>query len=183
MNLIGNVCLSSALNLALLHGLSSVATTSSINNQSSAPNEAAICQAEEYRIVRYVPDVQLHTCWAILADARHLEAPLRILEARIGMELNHPAVAQNAVNTSISMRTVPTTKAAPVVRAGDRVIIWSLQRNALLHVEGIALTQGEVGEIITARTSFSAAKLKGTIRAPGSIELISSMEPNSESMR
>lgn len=62
---------------------------------------------------------------------------------------------------------------APLVRAGMRVTVWRSGEEAEVRMAGTALEAGGRGASILVRAGLGNATLRGIVRGPGSVELVS----------
>jgi flagella basal body P-ring formation protein FlgA len=61
---------------------------------------------------------------------------------------------------------------APLVRAGDRVHLWSFDANVRLEMEVVALEYGRVGQVIHLRRSGQNTLIAGVVVGKDSVELM-----------
>ncbi|HUZ05286.1 MAG TPA: flagella basal body P-ring formation protein FlgA [Acidobacteriaceae bacterium] len=86
-----------------------------------------------------------------------------------------PATPQAPSSASVSRPNPPSvsTPVTPVlVRAGDRVVLWSQEPQLRLEIEAVALEYGRAGQVIHLRRNRETALLSGVVRGPGSVELM-----------
>jgi hypothetical protein len=112
-------------------------------------------------------DPVLRTHWALIASCGHSEWPAVEVPVR-GLQ----------VASSDSEQTPPFLRAAPVVRAGDSVQLWSVQGNLRIEVAAIAEQSGAVGQTMRVRLmqrktldQQTDKEFLAVVRGPGNVEM------------
>jgi hypothetical protein len=169
---------------------------------SAAAAYASPATSEGYRLRRIVVDPALHRRWALIENCSHPERPLQMiaLPAEAGglpgentdaahmdvpqlMNVQHSArpqptrkVAAIAASARPSLAPPPaispSSSTAPLVRAGDRVHLWSSEANVRLEIEVVALEYGQAGQVIHMRRRGQETLLAGVVVGPDSAELM-----------
>lgn len=109
------------------------------------------------------------------AVSRKLVASSKILQRR---EQAHSvpkmtAVIAAPIRTADSLSsTTPSSPSAPLVRAGDRVHLWSSDANVRMEIEVVALEYGHAGQVIHLRRKGQETLLTGVVVGPDSAELM-----------
>jgi hypothetical protein len=117
---------------------------------SSAQRETLSAQGWVLREIRWDP--VLRHAWEVFADPAHPERPtVAVLSGETEQE-----VARGGADTH--SRAVAT--AVPVVRVGDRVVLWSAEKNLRLQLAAIAQENGAIGDHI--RLSIPGAAWEGS---------------------
>lgn len=151
-----------------------------------------------------ITDRVLHHDWAILGDPEHPERPPQMVQVAqeghaVQSAMNSavptlPKFTQQAVASQTALPldavVVPPSGRRPVlraviqatapgpllVRAGDRVHLWSASTNVRLEIEAIALDYGRAGQVIHLRRLGGEANrrvlLTGVVDGAGSAELL-----------
>jgi hypothetical protein len=97
------------------------------------------------------------------------------VEARL--ESVSPPFSHQAISSTLSHSTAPSAPRPLLVRAGDRVRLWSAGTNVRLEIEAIALEYGRAGQVIHLRrlgndTAGQRVILTGVVDGAGSAELL-----------
>lgn len=159
----------------------------------------------EYRTRRVMADPFLHRSWAWIEDCRHPERPLQIVALPVGAPPTQARNAQASLPQPVRLLTsraavslptspskslaalappLPSPQQAPatatLIRAGDRVHLWSIQASVRLEIETVALEYGHAGQVIHLRRLGQGAgqgagqgtMLAGVVVGPDSAELL-----------
>lgn len=88
----------------------------------------------------------------------------------------HPAIFPQPSPQSAPKYAQPSVPASstmtPLVRAGDRVHLWSSDANVRLEMEVVALEYGRVGQVIHLRRSGQNTLIAGVVVGKDSVELM-----------
>jgi Chaperone for flagella basal body P-ring formation len=114
-------------------------------------------------------DSVLRRSWAVFANPAHPERPAVVVPAE-------PAEAARAEAEFAGRGT--EARPVPVVHAGDRVRLWSAERNLRLQLTAVAEEDGAVGELVRVRIAgaawavdAAAQTLRGVVRGAADVEL------------
>ncbi len=158
--------------------------------------------SEGYRLRRIAADPVLHRRWALIENCLHPERPLqmiplsdeagtlpgentdaapidvpRLIQVR-RTERPQPTIKVAAIGAAAGPSLAsppaafPSSSTAPLVRAGDRVHLWSSAANVRLEIEVVALEYGRAGQVIHLRREGQATLLAGVVVGPDSAELM-----------
>ena len=123
-----------------------------------------------YRVRELRWDPILQQRWAVLQNVAHPELPLIAELTDAGVSVNGTAA--------------PGANAAPVfkvtelaVRSGDRVVLWSSERNMRVEMGAVAEGNAAVGDRVSLRVTGAGVngdsgwRASGIVRGPGSVEM------------
>ncbi len=161
--------------------------------------------APGFTVRRIVTDRMLHQTWAIVEDCSHPERPLEMIQLGapispakveptqaaapaipVAVAQSVPAIAARSPQIAVS-EPVSSSVPAPfssaallpqplLVRAGDRVHLWSASTNVRLEIEAVALDYGHAGQVIHLRRMGSdpsrRVMLAGLVDGADSAELL-----------
>ncbi len=114
-----------------------------------------------------VVDWGLHRQWAVQRDCAHPERPARLVEV--------PWSAARAEQTERRVKDAGTARSAaarPAVRAGMRVTVAGEGDDATIHLVGMALEAGGIGDAIRVQAGWGRATLPCIVRGPAQVEMI-----------
>lgn len=115
-----------------------------------------------------VRDWALHQQWLVERDCIHPERPSRLLKVQwTSPERGRASPQADSARTGLEIHA----GVGPVIRPGMRVILSRSNREAEIHLGGVALQAGRLGETILVKAGLSATALRGTVRGPGLVEL------------
>jgi hypothetical protein len=117
---------------------------------------------------KVIADWGLHREWAVQANCAHPERPAVLVE----IPWKEPTAA-----TEVGRKSSPGTRVAdssPLVRPGTRVMVFSHSGGTEIRLVGVALDHGCSGATVRVRAGLHGAILRGIVRGPAEVELISS---------
>lgn len=127
-------------------------------------------EARGYRVLEVRWDPVLRQRWAVLESVAHPERPL--VAERTDAEVSAPAVPVTGPNQA------PAVKVRELaVRSGDRVILWSDERNVRMQMAATAEGDASVGDrielLVTGAGEYGDGgwRVTGVVRGPGSVEM------------
>lgn len=138
----------------------SLACLTALWGLSSTPQSLAACvNAQSATVLHW--DLVLHQQWRTTTDCDHPERPAR---------------AMLTYSSTPLPKTIQHPSRPLVVRAGDRIRLWSQQNNTRMELTGIAEESGAVGSTVHVRLTTSASaedepELQGIVRGPSEAEL------------
>jgi hypothetical protein len=122
----------------------------SLLNPSAAQRETLLTQGWVLREVHWDPI--LRHAWEVFADPVHPERPT-VAVLLSGTEEQFARSAAEAHSRAVAA-------AVPVVRVGDRVVLWSAEKNLRLQLAAVAEENGAIGDHI--RLIISGAAWEGS---------------------
>jgi hypothetical protein len=147
-----------------------------VNARAAEPLAVVQQRAERlgYRVrgVRWDPVLQQR--WAVLENVAHPELPL-LAELTDGGG-NAPAGAAAPAVNAVPVYAV-FKPAELAVRSGDRVVLWSTEKNLRMEMGAVAEGNAAVGERVSLRVTGAGVngdagwRASGIVRGPGSVEM------------
>jgi hypothetical protein len=125
-----------------------------------------------YRVIDLRWDPILRQRWVVLENAQHPERP-HLAELTGLQESDAKGMAGAAVQPSLATAKL----AAPVVHAGDTVLLWSLEKDLRVQLNAVAEGSGAVGERVPLRvlgmgqSGDPSWRLVGIVRGPADVEM------------
>lgn len=113
-----------------------------------------------------VVDRGLHRQWAVERDCAHPERPARLVEVPWS-DARAEQTTRRAGNGAGAR-----SAAVPAVRAGTRVTVVGQGDEASIHLVGMALEAGSVGDTIRVQAGWGGATLRCIVRGPAQVEMI-----------
>jgi hypothetical protein len=135
----------------------------------AAQRESLFAQGWVLREVHWDPI--LRHAWQVFADPAHPERPtVAVLADGPQQELARGAAAE---------RSRAVAAAVPVVRVGDRVVLWSTEKNIRLQLAAVAEENGAIGDHIRLRIPGAAwdngpnsqQPVRGVVRSAADVEM------------
>jgi hypothetical protein len=152
-------CISSAPQASLNKSLSLACLTALWGLTATPQSLAACANAQTSTALHWDPI--LHQQWLTTTDCNHPERPA---QARL-------TTTSTPLPLSITQPNKPL-----VVRAGDRISLWSVESNTRMELSAIAEESGALGASIRVRLQSAASnesspELRGIVRGPANVEL------------
>jgi Chaperone for flagella basal body P-ring formation len=126
----------------------------------------AQARASCHRPDAVLTDRGLDRVWAIEQNCAHPERPPRLVE----LLRNDAGPQAQGPLAGGSQRPVKPESVAHI-RAGDRVTLDRRGTDASVHLTGVALSAGAMGQTIAVKAGLGAVPLEGVVVGPGYVEL------------
>ena len=118
--------------------------------------------------LRTVVDAGLQRAWQIQPNCVHPERPARLVVIPWKPAAPRPGLRRARGERG---RVGVAGAAAPLIRPGIRVRVQRQDAGAEIHLSGIALEGGGIGQPILVRAGLNRAALRAVVRGPGEVQL------------
>ena len=116
-------------------------------------------------------DRGLHRQWIVERDRAHPERPAALVEVPWDDAAAQGRTCRGASAGSGRQGPVRAASAADV-RPGMQVLLYRQDGEAEIHLVGVALGSGWVGDVVVVRAGWHESALRGVVRGPARVELL-----------